>query len=57
LVIKASYSSSMARLQDGSVRASWTDVDTGERGDNEVADNMSLSAGSRNPCFTRMVIG
>jgi hypothetical protein len=33
------------------------EVGTGESGDDEVADDVSLSASSRKPCFTRMVIG
>jgi hypothetical protein len=57
LVIKASYYSSIAQHQDWSVRAVWTEVGTGESGDNEVADNVSLSAGSQNPRFTRVIIG
>jgi hypothetical protein len=32
------------------------EVGTGESGDNVVADNVSLSAGSRKPRFTRVVI-
>jgi Flp pilus assembly protein TadD len=57
LVIKASYSSSMAQRQDGSARAAWMKVSTRESGDDEVADNVSLSVGSQKPRFTHMVIG
>jgi hypothetical protein len=57
LVIRASYSSSMAWRQDGSVRAARTEVGTGERVDYEVDDSESLSVGIRKPCFTRVVIG
>jgi hypothetical protein len=57
LVIKASYSSSMARCQDGSTRAAWTEVGTGEDSDDEVGDSVSLSASSRKPRFTHIVIG
>jgi hypothetical protein len=46
LVIKASYFFSMARRRNESVRVAWMEVGTGESGDDEVADNMSLSAGS-----------
>jgi hypothetical protein len=46
LVSKASYSSSMAWHQDGSARAVQTEVGTKERDDDEVADTVSLSAGS-----------
>jgi hypothetical protein len=56
LVIKASYSSSMARRQDGSVRVGQMEVDTGESGDDEVADSVSLSTSIRKPRFTRVVI-
>jgi hypothetical protein len=56
-VIKASYSSSMARRQDGSMRAAWTEVGTGEGSDDEVGDSVSLSASSRKPRFTHIVIG
>jgi hypothetical protein len=42
LVIKASYSSSMAQCQDGSARATRTEVDTEESSDDEVADSVSL---------------
>jgi hypothetical protein len=52
LVIKASYSSSTARHQDGSVRATQMKVGTGESGDDEVADSVSLSASSQKPHFT-----
>jgi hypothetical protein len=40
---KAAYSSSMALRQDGSARAARTEVGTGESGDDEVADKVSLS--------------
>jgi hypothetical protein len=56
LVIKASYSSSMARHQDRLARATWTKVGTRESGDDEVADNVSLSAISQKPHFTCVVI-
>jgi hypothetical protein len=46
----------MARRLDGSVRAAWMEVGTGESDNNEVTNNVSLSAGSRKPRFTRMVI-
>jgi hypothetical protein len=39
------------------VRAAWTEVGTRESGDDEVADSVSLSVGSRKPHFARMVIG
>jgi hypothetical protein len=32
------------------------EVGIGERGDDEVADSVSLSAGSRKPYFTHVVI-
>jgi hypothetical protein len=38
-------------------RAARTEVSTGESGDDEVADNVSLSVGSRKPRFVRVVIG
>jgi hypothetical protein len=57
LVIKASYSSSMAQRQDGLVRAAQTEVGTRESGDDEVTDNVSLSIHSRKHHFTHMVIG
>jgi hypothetical protein len=57
LAIKASYSSSMARRQDGLVTAARTEVGTKESDDNEVANNVSLLVGSRKPCFSRMIIG
>jgi hypothetical protein len=43
LVNKAVNSSSMALRQDGSARAARTEVGTGESGDDEVADKVSLS--------------
>jgi hypothetical protein len=43
----------MAQRQDGSARAK---VGTGESGDDEVADNVSFSVGSRKPRFIHMVI-
>jgi hypothetical protein len=46
----------MARRQDGSVRAARMEVGTGESGDDEVVDNVSLLAGSQKPRFTHMVI-
>jgi hypothetical protein len=57
LVIKVSYSSSMAQRQDGSTRAARTEVGIGESGDYEVADSVSLSVGSQKPRFTHVVIG
>jgi hypothetical protein len=39
------------------VRAMRTEVGIGERGDDEVADSVSLSIGSRKPHVARMVIG
>jgi hypothetical protein len=57
LAIKASYYSSMARCQDGSVRVVRTEVGTRESGNDEVADNVSLSVGSRKLRFARVVIG
>jgi hypothetical protein len=56
LMIKPSYSSSMARRQDGSTRAARTEVGTEESGDDEVADNVSLSTGNWKPRFARVVI-
>jgi hypothetical protein len=56
LVIRASYSSSMARRQGGLVRATRTEVGTRERVYDEVADSERLSAGIRKPRFTRVVI-
>jgi hypothetical protein len=55
-MIEASYSSSMARRREGSARAAWTEVGTRESGDDEVANSVSLSIGSRKPRFTHMVI-
>jgi hypothetical protein len=46
----------MARRQDGSVRVGQMEVDTGESGDDEVADSVSLSTSIRKPRFTRVVI-
>jgi hypothetical protein len=46
LTIKAANSSSMARHQFGSMRAAWTEESTGDKVDAEVADRVSLSAGS-----------
>jgi hypothetical protein len=57
LLIKLSYSSSLGWRQDGSARVARTEVGTGENGDDEVADNVSLSAGSQKPRFVRVVIG
>jgi hypothetical protein len=57
LVIKISYSSSMAQRQDGSVRAAQMEVGTGESSDEEVADSVSMSIGSWKPRFTHVVIG
>jgi hypothetical protein len=56
LVIKATYSSSMVRRQDGSARVVQTEVSTDESDDDEVADRVSLSAGSHNPRFTPVVM-
>ncbi len=56
LVIKASYSSSMARCQDRSARAVRMEVGTEESGDDEVADNVRLSVGNWKPRFARVVI-
>jgi hypothetical protein len=42
LVIKASYSSSMAQCQDVSARAARREVDTEESSDDMVADSVSL---------------
>jgi hypothetical protein len=47
----------MARHQDGSVRAVQAEVGTGESGDDEVANKVSLSAGGQKPRFTHVVIG
>jgi hypothetical protein len=33
------------------------EVGTGESGDDEVANNVSLSVGGWKPCFTHVVIG
>jgi hypothetical protein len=44
----------MTRRQDGSVRVTWTEVGTGESGDDEVANSVSLSVGSL--AFTHVVI-
>jgi hypothetical protein len=49
LVIKASYSFSMAQHKDGSVRAAWMEVGTTDCGDDEVADNVNLSVGIWKP--------
>jgi hypothetical protein len=38
------------------VRVVRTEVGIGESGDDEVADKVSLSAGSWKPCFARVVI-
>jgi hypothetical protein len=46
----------MARRQDGSTRAARTEVGTEESGDDEVADNVSLSTGNWKPRFARVVI-
>jgi hypothetical protein len=47
LVIKASHFSSMAWHQDRSARAARMEVGTGESGDDEVANNVSLLGGSQ----------
>jgi hypothetical protein len=49
--------SSMARRQFGSMRATRTEEDTGDKVDAEVADRVSLSVGSQKPLFARVVIG
>jgi hypothetical protein len=55
-MIKASFSSSMARHQGGSVRATWKEVGTEESSNDELDENMSLSAGSQKPLFAHVVI-
>jgi hypothetical protein len=57
LVIKAAYSSFITRRQDGSVRVAWTKVGTRDSDDDEVANSVTLSIGSRKPLFDRVVIG
>jgi hypothetical protein len=47
----------MAQCQDGLVRATRMEVGTGESGDDEVANSVSLSADSWKPRFAHMVIG
>jgi hypothetical protein len=56
LVIKAANSSSMARRQFGSMSAAWMEEGTGDKTDAEVAYSVGLSAGSRKPHFTCVVI-
>jgi hypothetical protein len=60
LWIKASYSSSMAQRQDGSMWAAQTEVGTGESSDDEVADSVSFfsqqSKALLRPCGHRMSV-
>jgi hypothetical protein len=39
------------------MRVTWTKEGTGDKVDTEVADRVSLLAGSQKPHFTRVVIG
>jgi hypothetical protein len=57
LAIKAANSSSMARRQFGSIRVAWMEEGTSDKIDVQVADRVSLSAGSWKPHFPHMVIG
>jgi hypothetical protein len=47
----------MTRHQFGSMRAAWTEEGIGNKVDVELADWVSLSAGSWKPRFARVVIG
>jgi hypothetical protein len=57
LMIKATNSSCMVRRQFRSTRAARTKEGTNDKVDAEVADRVSLLAGSRKPRFPRVVIG
>jgi hypothetical protein len=46
----------MARRQFGSMSAAWMEEGTGDKTDAEVAYSVGLSAGSRKPHFTYVVI-
>jgi hypothetical protein len=47
----------MAQRQDGLAMVARMKVGIGESGDDEVAEKVSLSAGSLKPLFARVVIG
>jgi hypothetical protein len=56
LAIKAANSSSMARRQFGLTRAAQTEEGTDDKVGSEVANRVSLSAGSRKPHFAHVLI-
>jgi hypothetical protein len=56
LVINVANSSSMVQHQFRSMRATRMDEGTGDKAEAEVADRVSLSAGSQKPHFVHVVI-